>query len=125
MMKLERDPSLDALLGLDGVVSALSDDPAPYWVKFIAKRVPVSPERPHGLYYSLTLHDPQGGRVLGFDNAHSVREGSGPGARTRIEYDHQHRRQSVRFYDYQDAGTLMIDFWTEVESAIKGERIST
>jgi len=106
-------------------VSARSDDPAPYWVKLIVKRVPVSPERPHGLYYSLTLHDSQGGRVLGFDNAHSVREGSGPGARTRIEYDHQHRRQSVRFYDYEDAGRLMIDFWTEVESAIKGERIST
>ncbi len=121
MPKTERDPSLDALLDLDGVVSALSDDAAPYWVKFIVKRVPVNLERPHGLYYSLTLHDPHGDRVLGFDNAHPVREGSGPGARTRIEYDHQHRRESVRFYDYQDAGTLIIDFWTEVESIINGK----
>ena len=72
-------------------------------------------------YYSLTLHDPQGDRVLGFDNAHPVREGSGPGARTRIEYDHRHQRESVRFYDYQDAGTLIMDFWTEVESIINGK----
>jgi hypothetical protein len=118
MRTTERDPSLDALLDLDGVVSALSEGAAPYWVKFVVKRVPVSAERPHGLYYSLTLHDPHGDRVLGFDNAHPVREGSGPGGRTRIEYDHRHRRQSVRFYDYEDAGTLIIDFWTEVESII-------
>jgi Family of unknown function (DUF6516) len=118
MAKIVRDPSLDALLDLDGVVSALSDDAAPYWVKFVVKRVPANPERPHGLHYSLTLHDPQGDRVLGFDNAHPVREGSGPSARTRIEYDHQHRRQSVRFYEYQDAATLIMDFWTEVESII-------
>jgi hypothetical protein len=124
MLKTERDPSLDALLDLDGVVSALSNDVAPYWVKFIVKRVPVTPERPHGLYYSLTLHDPHGDRVLGFDNAHSVREGTGPGARTRIQYDHQHWRRSVRFYDYQDAGTLIVDFWTEVES-ILNERLIT
>jgi Family of unknown function (DUF6516) len=117
-MTSERNSSLDALLDLDGVVAALSDDPAPYWANFVVKRVPVSPERPHGLYYSLTLHDPQSDHVLGFDNAHSVREGSGPRARTHTEYDHKHRQQSVQFYDYQDAGTLILDFWTEVESAI-------
>ena len=65
VMASERNSSLDTLLDLDGVVAALSDDPAPYWVKFVIKRVPVSPERPHG-HYSLTLHDPQGDRVLGF-----------------------------------------------------------
>jgi hypothetical protein len=121
MAKIVRDQTIDALLDLDGVVSALSDDAAPYWVKFVVKRVPANPERPHGLHYSLTLHDPQGDRVLGFDNAHPVREGSGPGARTRIEYDHRHQRESVRFYDYQDAGTLIMDFWTEVESIINGK----
>jgi hypothetical protein len=120
-MRPKRDPSLDALLDLDGVVAALSDDPAPCWVKFAVRRVPVSPERPHGLCYSLTLHDPQGNRVLGFDNAHPVREGSGPGARTRIGHDRRRRGHSVRFYDYRDAGTLMMDFWTEVESVLKGK----
>lgn len=117
----ERTANLDQLLELDGVVSALSDDAAPYWVKIVAKRIPATLERPHGLYYSLTLHDPAGERILGFDNAHAVREGSGPGARTRIAYDHRHRRQSVRFYEYQDAGTLVRDFWTEVEAIMKEE----
>ena len=81
MAPRDRPANLDLLLDLDGVVSALSDDAAPYWVKFVVKRVPVTPEQPHGLYYSLTLHDPYGDRVLGFDNAHAVQEGSGPGAR--------------------------------------------
>ena len=110
------DRTLEALLDLDGIVYALSDDTEPYWVKFVVKRVPKTRERPHGLSYSLTLHDPYGDRSLGFDNAHSVAKGSGPGSRTCIEWDHQHYGHSVRFYTYQDAGTLMVDFWTEVES---------
>src|SRR5580692_10743952 len=105
MVTHKSDPNLDTLLDLDGVIFALSDDPAPYWVKFIVKQVPVSKERPYGLSYSLTLHDPHGDRVLGFDNAHPVSEGSGLGIRTRTERDHQHHRQSVRFYEFRDAGT--------------------
>lgn len=122
-MNLKSDPSLDTLLDLDGVVFALNDEPSPYWVKFVVKRIPASRQRPHGLSYSLTLHDPQGKRVLGFDNAHSVREGSGPGSRTRIEHDHQHHRKSIRFYDYQDAGTLIKDFWEEVETFLKEQGV--
>src|SRR5436305_11928309 len=95
----DRTQNLDLLLALDGEAMVIND--GPYWVKFVAKRVPTSRERPHGLYYSLTLHDEQGNRVLGFDNAHPVREGSGPGARRRTEHDHQHRMQSVRVYEYQ------------------------
>jgi hypothetical protein len=38
----------------------------------------VTPERPHGLKYSLTLHAEDGARLLGFDNAHRITEGSGP-----------------------------------------------
>lgn len=54
-----------------------------YWVKFVIQRVPVYSERPHGLNYLLTLHNPIGDRLLGFDNAHSIPKGSGPGARKR------------------------------------------
>jgi len=32
-------------------------------------RVGVTPERPHGIKYSLTLHAPDGTRLIGFDNA--------------------------------------------------------
>jgi hypothetical protein len=81
----------------------------------VVKQVAVSPERPHGLSYSLTLHNEDGERLLGFDNAHAIRENSGPGARTRIEYDHKHSGERVRYYRYKDAATLLADFWTEVE----------
>lgn len=79
----------------------------------------VTPERPHGLRYSLTLHAEDGARLLGFDNAHGITEGSGPGARTRIEYDHKHKGERVRFYDYEDAGKLTEDFWAEAETILQ------
>ncbi len=72
--------------------------------------------------YSITLHDGDGRRILGFDNAHAITEGSGPGAGTRIEYDHTHKGERVRFYEYRDAITLLTDFWTEVDRILR-ERI--
>jgi Family of unknown function (DUF6516) len=85
------------------------------------KEVPPAPEKPHGLDYSLTLHDGKGLGLLGFDNAHAIREGTGPGARTWIEYDHRHIGTRVRFYHYQDAATLLEDFRKEVDQTL-GER---
>jgi Family of unknown function (DUF6516) len=114
----DRDHSLDTLLELDGVMYTV-DDTGCCWVKFEVARIDATPERPHGLKYSLTLHDEKGTRLLGFDNAHPIREGSGPGARTRIEYDHKHAGERIRFYDYMDAATLLADFWTEVETVMK------
>jgi hypothetical protein len=110
---MRHDPTLDTLLYLDGVSYVVEAEGA-CWVKFVVKRVPATPERPHGLDYSLTLHDSDGERLLGFDNAHAVQEVSGPGARTRIEHDHKHRGKRVRFYTYSDAATLLADFWKEV-----------
>jgi len=50
-----RDPNLDLLLDLDGQVLVV-DAEGGHWVQFVVTRVPVSPEKPHGLDYSLTLH---------------------------------------------------------------------
>jgi hypothetical protein len=72
-----------------------------------------------GLPYSLTLHDEDGERLLGFDNAHPVRETSGPGAATRVEYDHRHSGERVKFYIYTDAATLLAAFWTAVEDILR------
>jgi hypothetical protein len=36
-------------------------------VRFVVTRVAVSPEKPHGLDYSLTLHGPDGERLVGFN----------------------------------------------------------
>ena len=118
---MDRDHNLDTLLRLDGETFVVEGN---FWVKFEAKQVPTTPEKPHGLDYSLTLHDGDGERLLGFDNAHPIREGAGPGARTRIEYDHKHKGERVRFYDYEDAVTLLTDFWAEVDSILQ-ERSTT
>lgn len=112
-MKEVRDPSLDSLLDLDGQVLVV-DPEGGHWVKFVVTAVPVSPEKPQGLDYSLTLHGPTGERLVGFDNAHPV------GRRKRGEpQDHRHRLRTVKTYDYEDAGTLLADFWGEVDAVLK------
>jgi hypothetical protein len=113
-----RDASLDTLLLLDGE-TFVADVEGRYWVKFSVKKVPQSIERPHGLVYSMTLHNEDGERLLGFDNAHPVRETAGPGARTRVEFDHQHRGERVRFYTYTDAAALLAAFWAAVEDILR------
>lgn len=118
---MKHDPTLDSLLYLDGESFVVEADGA-CWVRFKVKRVPVAAEKPHGLDYSLTLHDGNGKRLLGFDNAHAVQEGSGPGARTRIEHDHKHRGRRVRFYQFADAATLLEDFWKEVNQILAERR---
>jgi hypothetical protein len=107
-----RDPSLDTLLELDGQVLVVDPD-GRYWVRFVVTQVPVSSEKPHGLDYSLTLHGPDGGRVVGFDNAHPV------GRRRGDPQDHRHRLRTVRPYDYRDATTLLGDFWAAVDAVLK------
>jgi len=111
-----RDDSLDTLLDLDGEVLFIDEK---HWVKFTVKRVEPTPERPHGLSYSLTLHGENGERLVGFDNAHSVRHSSGPAGRTRRPYDHRHRYRTIRPYDYEDGGMLLADFWAEVDAVLK------
>lgn len=113
---VRRDHTLDTLLALHGQVLVIDD--AGYWVRFVVHQVPATPGKPHGLDYSLTLHDPDGARLVGFDNAHQV------GGRRRSEQDHKHRLRTVRPYDYHDAATLVADFWVEVETVMseKGVR---
>jgi hypothetical protein len=111
-----RDPGLDTLLDLDGVIFA-ADASGDHMVKFVVKQVPSSPERPQGLSYSLTLHDAKGTRLVGFDNAHAApaRRGHGKG----MPHDHRHRLETTRTYEYQDAASLLADSWTEVISVLK------
>ena len=118
MVKKDRDFSLDALLDLDGQVLFV-DPEGKYWVKFVVKRVDASSERPHGLNYSLNLHDEAGERLVGFDNAHSVRGRSGPSGKKEKPHDHKHRIRTIKPYEYQDAAALLGDFWVEVDAVLK------
>jgi hypothetical protein len=82
----------------------------------VVTRVPVSPEKPHGIDYPLTLHGPDGERLVGFDNAHPVaRQKRGD------PQDHRHRLRSIRPYGCRDAATLLADF-REAAGAVLRER---
>jgi len=111
-----RDPDLDILLDLNGESFAV-DPGGNYTVRFVVIAVPRSPQRPHGLSYSLTLHDATGGRIVGFDNAHAPPTGTAYGK--TVVHDHRHRLGMTRHYEYRDALTLMADFWAEVDAVLK------
>ena len=105
----------DRLLDLDGQVLFVDPEGA-CWVKFVVKRCEISAGRPHGLSYSLTLHDADGKRLLGFDNAHAIGLRSGPARKMSGTFDHWHRNEKVLPYDFQSAGQLLDDFWTAVDA---------
>lgn len=107
------DPALDTLLDLNGLTLVV-DPEGGHWVRFVVTQVPATLEKPHGLDYSLTLHGPDGERLVGFDNAHRV------GKQMRGQpQDHRHRIRTVKPYEYRDAAALLDDFWTEVDAVLK------
>jgi len=114
------DPGLDRLLDLAGFKAEVGGG---YWVKIDARRVAPDSRRPHGVSYTLTLHEPSGRRVFGIDNAHTVRTTRGPAGRTSRTLDHLHSGETVRPYNYGNAEKLMDDFWSEVEAILRKEEI--
>ena len=111
------DHGLEFLLAFNGRVHHLEKG---YWLKFDITRVEPSPERPHGLSYSFTLHAPDGTRLVGFDNAHDVRA-RGSQFKDRRVADHWHRRKKDpgSLYVFRDAETLIDDFFNEVERVLR------
>ena len=118
------DPSLDTLLELDGQILVI-DAAGDHWVQFHVKRVPPTRERPHGIDSSLTLHGPDGRRLVGFDNAHAVQPTTGPSGCSRRRSDHRHRHGAVRPCVYRDAATLVADFWREVDAVLTERGVQT
>ena len=108
----------EVLLDLDGQVFVV-DTKGQYWGRFSVRRAPAAADRPHGLSYSLTLHGPDGTRLVGFDNAHSVRDSQRPGGKSRGPSDHKHRMETIRPYRFKDAATLLEDFWAEVDGVLR------
>lgn len=98
-----------------------------YWIKIEAWRVEPSAFAPHGIRYSLTLHEPYGKRILGYDNAHAVKPPKKfKFAGTRLPYDHKHRHVSDKGvpYAFQDAYQLLSDFFKEVDQVLQEIRRS-
>lgn len=108
------DSGQEDLLELDGVLLVMVDGS---FAKFEVARCDVSPERPHGLKYSLTYHAANGMRLVGFDNAHGVRAAHRKTtARRSVALDHRHRGpdDSGVPYTYVTAAKLQEDFWKAV-----------
>jgi hypothetical protein len=58
----DKNSSLDALLDLNGEILPMDNG---YWTKFEVFRVKESKHIPHGIKYSLTLHDKYNKRIFG------------------------------------------------------------
>ena len=108
------DPTIEWFLSLDGTIH-FADERCNYRIKIEAKTTDVTPGRPHGLSYSLTLHDADNERILGFDNAHPVRASEGPGGKKHRFHDHRHRYDKTRVYQFVDTATLITDFYKAVD----------
>lgn len=116
-MNKQSEYTLEFLLAFDGRIHQY---PQGYFIKFEIKRVSPTPERPHGLRYSFTLHDDCGKRLVGFDNAHSVAAAGSRFKSRPLTADHWHRTEDDpgRPYAFKDAETLLDDFFREVERVL-------
>ena len=95
-----------------------------YWLqngwslRFRVRAVGITAARPHGVRYAFTLHDVDGTRLLGFDNAHGIAR--------HLPYDHRHRFRrphAIVPYGFQDADTLICDVFDAVEQACRRESV--
>lgn len=110
------DVSLDTLLNLDGEIFPMDNG---YWTKFNAFRVTPTPQIPHGVRYSLTLHDRNNKRILGFDNAHTFKPEKNKYGARKITWDHKHKTEKIHSYEFESASRLLEDFWKDVEEILE------
>ena len=118
-MDLRPDVGLETLLLLDGEIY---DQSGGHWIRIQAWEVPASRHVPHGIRYSLTLHNRYGTRLLGYDNAHGVRPpGKFQYTGRRVTYDHRHRHTRCCGvpYEFTSADQLLKDFFDEVDRTLK------
>ncbi|KKK57881.1 hypothetical protein LCGC14_3050020, partial [marine sediment metagenome] len=102
---METDLGIENLLLLDNSVIE-ADSELEYFVQFAVNRVEATEGRPQGINYSLTLHDKNNTRLMGFDNAHAIedkRKGKFSRHRKLSKWDHKHKFKDVAVitpYDY-------------------------
>lgn len=112
------DETLSYLRDLDGEEIFFDGG---YVARFKIREIKESPEKPHGISYSLTFHSPDGRRLMGFDNAHGVGHRGGRFVERRKAFDHCHRDESDagRSYRFVTAEKLVADFFDEIERILK------
>jgi len=113
------DPALGLLLDTHGETFLLESG---FWIKMEAWLVEPRREIPHGIRYSLSLHDRYGTRILGFDNAHGLRTGRSRSGKKPVAWDHLHLEKKSEPYEFTSAEQLMVDFWQAVNSWLETKR---
>jgi hypothetical protein len=115
------EAELDLLLSLDGAAYEMAPGVI---VEFVVRRTAATPQRPHGIRYSLVLRPKEGGVPwVRFDNAHAIERRSG--RHRRVMYDHWHRtpHDQRRPYHFTTALQLLDDFWREVKRILDEKNI--
>lgn len=103
----------------------LNDEEIVYDGGFVARfkviEIEATPEKPHGISYSLTFHAADGRRLMGYDNAHRVAHRGGRFVSRQTAFDHWHRDESDegRLYRFDTAEKLIADFFDEIERILK------
>ncbi len=118
MKKDAPEHPLEFLLAFDGYRHHY---PEGYYTKFEIARTEPTPERPHGLRYSFTLHGPDGARLVGFDNAHTVAPVGSRFKKRPAAADHWHRTENDpgRPYKFVSVEKLVDDFFDEIERVLE------
>lgn len=114
----ETDSGLETLLLLDGETFPMDNG---FWTKIEAYRTTPNTHIPHGIRYSLTLHNRHNVRILGYDNAHGIKPQRKKFGAKREEWDHKHERKIVEPYEFENAGQLLEDFWKDVNRIMDEE----
>ena len=67
------------------------------------------------------MHNPNGKRILGYDNAHAVKVKGKKYSGRRIEFDHKHRYEDDIGvpYVFKDAYQLLADFFEDVDAVLR------
>lgn len=112
----KEDASLESLLDLNGEIFPMDNG---YWTKFEVYKVEPTKFIPHGIKYSLTLHDRNNTRVLGFDNAHAHKPKTKRYGARKITWDHEHKMEKIYKYEFESASRLLIDFWAAVDKILE------
>jgi hypothetical protein len=112
------DETLAYLLDLDGEEIIYDGG---HVARFTVKRIAATPEKPHGVSYSLTFHAADGRRLMGYDNAHAVPHRGGRFVRRQATFDHWHRDETDEGqpYPFVSAEKLIADFFDEITRILK------
>ncbi len=96
------DETLTYLLDLDGEEIIYDGG---FIARFKVKRIAATPEKPHGVSYSLTFHAADGRRLMGYDNAHGDW--------------HRDETDEGRPYRFVSAEKLIADFFDEIARTLE------